>query len=92
MAKLMISIGPKADNKKMMRGIENEESDNESSETPDEMEVQCWADTLMRAEEIKNDPQKMKHVQPLLKKKLKTISSLADLRQVAKEKGMEEYD
>ena len=49
----------------------------------EDYEIEGWADTLMRAEEIKADPEKMKMLQPHLKKKVKAykkITSLADLK------------
>ncbi len=54
-------------------------------------EVQCAADTLMAAEEIKQDPKMMKLVAPLLDKKIKSIRSLEDLRaEAAKANGSED--
>jgi hypothetical protein len=60
----------------------------------DEWEIKCAVDDLIKAEEIKNDKEKMKYVYPLLQEKLgKTkaaIDSLEKLKSVAKEKQKEE--
>jgi hypothetical protein len=50
---------------------------------PDKWEIDSWCRTLMEAEEIRGDKNKMKYVQPLLNTKIKAIKSLADLRAVA---------
>lgn len=55
------------------------------SKKPEDYEVENWADTLMKAEDIKGDPEKMGHVQRHLAKKQKAIRSIADLRQAAKD-------
>lgn len=56
----------------------------------DEWEIKCAVDTLINAEEIKNDAAKMEYVKPLLKEKMegmsKAITSLEQLKAVAKEK------
>lgn len=56
----------------------------------DDWEIDCAVDALIRAEEIKNDSEKMKYVEPLLKEKLektkKAISSLTGLKAAAKER------
>jgi hypothetical protein len=54
-------------------------------EGPMDHEVDHWAKTLMDAEDIKNDPEKMKHVQPHLEKKANAIRSIADLKKKAEE-------
>lgn len=56
----------------------------------DKYEVENWADTLMKAEEIKQDAEKMKYVKQCLAKKKTAINSIADLRAVAQEKAEKE--
>lgn len=63
------------------------DGDGQDEETPPDHQIEHWADTLMRAEEIKNDPKKMKHIGPHLEKKQKAIKSIADLRKRAKDLG-----
>lgn len=58
----------------------------------DKYEVEGWAETLMKAEEIKADSEKMKYVKQCLAKKKKAISSIADLRAVAAEKAEEDME
>lgn len=53
------------------------------AEGPDEWEVKQWADTVHQAEEIKQDPKKWALVKDILNKKVKTISSIAELRDIA---------
>jgi len=53
---------------------------------PDKWEIDSWKKTIIEAEEIKADPEKMKHVMPLLQKTVKAIKNIEDLRSVAKEK------
>jgi len=55
-------------------------ADPKKSKVPEDYEISSAADTLMRAEEIKNDPRLMPHVHKHLQKKKKAISSLADLK------------
>lgn len=43
-------------------------------------QVERWVETLVEAEEIKQDPEKMKYVSKCMKKKKKAINSIADLR------------
>lgn len=62
----------------------------ENDKEPKEWEIESWANTLMCAEEIKNDPEKMKLVKPYLDKKVKAIKSIAQLR--AKGRAMMEDD
>lgn len=54
---------------------------------PDKWEIDNWVRTVIEAEEIRDDPEKMKHVAPLLEKKAasaqKAIRSIADLRSAA---------
>ena len=67
---------------------EDDEMENETEkEAPESWEIQCWADTLIKAAEIKSDAEKMKLVQPYLDKKATAIRSISDLRDVAKKKG-----
>lgn len=62
----------------------------------DEYEIKRCASVIMEAEEIKADEKKMKKVKEYLAKKAKgikkTISSIAELRDVAQEKAEEEMD
>lgn len=51
----------------------------------DKYEIENCMDTLIRAEEIKQDPEKMKQVSKLMGKKKKAISSIDDLRAAAQE-------
>lgn len=57
---------------------------------PDEWQIKEWCRTIVEAEEIKADPKKMKYVKPELDRKIagmkKAVSSLADLRTIAKAK------
>lgn len=48
--------------------------------------------TLMRAEEHKSDPKMMEHVHQKMKKQHKVISSIKELRKVAKAKPMDDLD
>ncbi len=45
----------------------------------DEWEIKDWVRTLKEAEEIKEDPEKMKLLKPHLKKEIKSIEDLKDL-------------
>jgi hypothetical protein len=67
---------------KPMVGMDEEKG--ETQKDPEEHEVAHWADTLLKAEDIKSDPHKMKHVDAHLAKKTKAIRSVADLRKRAK--------
>lgn len=62
----------------------------------DKWEVENWADTIVRAEEIKADPEKMKVVKMCMKKKYgaakKAIESIDDIRNARAEMEMEEYE
>lgn len=71
----------------MEKPMMEEMEDDTENEGPDEWEIRCWADKLIEAEEIKSDPEKMKLVKPFLDKKVKAITSVAQLREVAKQKG-----
>lgn len=66
----------------------------EGKREPDQWEIDSWCRTLMEAEEIKADPEKMKHVKPVLEKKVAAIAkldikSVDDLRAVAARKKSE---
>ena len=52
----------------------------------EQYEIEGWVSTLLSAEEIKNDSEKMALIKPFLEKKQKAIKSLADLKSVANEK------
>lgn len=56
----------------------------------DKWEVEGWVDTLMQAEEIKKDAEKMKYVSMCAKKKKKAIESIDDLRSRAQEVAEDE--
>lgn len=56
----------------------------------DEYELEDAVRTLCRAEEIKADKKLMKALTPHLGKKVKAINSVAELRNVAKTKILEE--
>lgn len=56
----------------------------EKDSTPEKYEIESAADTLTRAEEIKKDKRLMPHVKKHLAKKVKAISSIAELRDHAK--------
>lgn len=56
---------------------------------PPEHEISHAADTLQRAEDIKNDPKMMPHVHKHMKKKM---HSLKDLMKLGNEKAKEESD
>lgn len=62
----------------------------ECSEKYDEWDCKRYAETLLEAEEIKNDPKKMAAAEKHIAKMKKDISSLDQLRAVAKEKREEE--
>lgn len=67
--------------------IPNEEKEKKYGKY-DEWEIKCAVDTLLNAEEIKKDSEKMAYVKPLLDEKMnnlsKAISSLSDLKVAAK--------
>lgn len=52
----------------------------------DEYDCRHFAETLLKAEEIKNDPKKMAAADKHLKSLKKEITSLEQLKKVAKEK------
>lgn len=67
--------------------IESESEDKEKGYG--EYDLKCAVDTIIKAEEIKADKKLMDAIKPMLDKKvsaIKNISSLAELKKVAKEK------
>ena len=70
----------------------------------EEWEIKCAVNTLLEAEEIKADAEKMKYVAPFLKKKIanmkKAVTSIQDLKdirsakmsEVSLEEGEENYE
>lgn len=52
------------------------EIETEENEGPDEYEIKDWAETVMKAQEIKEDPEKMSLVQAHLEKKKSSIDSV----------------
>jgi hypothetical protein len=66
------------------------------SKKPDEWQIKDWCRTICEAEEIKADAEKMKYVKPELEKKIagmkKAVSSLSDLRTIAKSKTVKTED
>lgn len=56
----------------------------------DEYEIKDAVRTLMEAEEIKADSEKMKYVKQCIEKKKKAINSIADIKAAYKEKSMED--
>lgn len=58
----------------------------------EDWKVEDAASTLLRAEEIKQDSKMMSKVAPLLAKKKKAITSIADLKKVREERAMEEEE
>lgn len=75
--------------------MEDKPAEPKKSKGPEKWEIENWARTLMDAEEIKADADKMKLLQPMLSKKVKAIEgirSLADLRAKAKEVESAEED
>ena len=69
-----------------------EEVSEKKGKAPEKWEIEGWADTLIRANEIKADKKKMDLVRPFLSKKLKAIRSIADLEERAKLISKEEAD
>ena len=65
-----------------------------SAKKYEQYEIEGWADTIIKAEEIKADPKKMALVKPMLEKKhagmKKAISSIADLRALSHKSKEEE--
>lgn len=70
------------------------QSVSEDSECPyEKWEVEGWVRSICEAEEVKADPEKMKYVLPLINEKVKSmdavkksISSIDDIRKIAKDK------
>lgn len=62
----------------------------------DKWEVEGWADTIIRAEEIKADKEKMAAVKPILEKKIagvkKAVESIADIKAIRQEKAEKEME
>jgi hypothetical protein len=58
----------------------------EKKREPNKWEIDSWWRTLVEAEEIKADEEKMKYLRPKLDTKIKAIKSLEALRSVAKTK------
>lgn len=57
----------------------------EGKKGPDKWEIENWVRTIHDAEEIKSDPEKMKHCRPMLIKKGKAaIKTMEQLRAHAK--------
>jgi len=52
----------------------------------DDWELDDMVNTIIRAEEIKNDPEKMKAIGSRMDKKVKAVKSLSDLKKVRDEK------
>lgn len=74
-------------------GGESEDSEEKEYGKFDKYEIECAVDTLLRAEEIKADAEKMAYIKPLLEKKVssmkKTISSISELKAVRQKKAEE---
>lgn len=73
-----------------MKGIEVEIENEEKEKGYDEYDCRHFAETLMKAEEIKSDPKKMAAAEKHVKKMKKQISSIADLRKLANESSDED--
>lgn len=62
----------------------------------EDYEIESAVRTIVEAEEIKNDAEKMKYVKPLLSDKMqamkKTITSIEGLRKHAEEMNDEDYE
>lgn len=59
------------------------ESPDQQDETPEDYEISCWVDTVIKAEEIKMDVEKMKYVAPELAKRKLALDRVAPVRSVA---------
>lgn len=58
----------------------------EKKQAPADHEIQMWADTLEKAEEIKASPEKLKLVKKLIAKRqgnMSKVSSLKELKEIA---------
>jgi len=77
--------------KKLME-LEAKEKEAEESEEMDEYELEHCLETLLKAEEIKQDPKKMAQLKPLLAKKKKAILSFDGLRELAEKKSSSQED
>jgi hypothetical protein len=62
----------------------------------EDYEIESAVRTIVEAEEIKNDAEKMKYVKPLLSDKMqamkKTISSIGELREHAEKMNDSDYE
>ena len=73
--------------------VSEEKDDEEQGEAPEQYEIDSWVRTLLDAEEIKADSDKMKYVKPALDKKAGAIKKLGkytstdQLREKAKAMG-----
>lgn len=63
-----------------------------SKSAPEDWEVNHWTDTLAKAEEIKRDPKKMKHVKKHAKKQVIVYRSIQELRNHAKDMNESKED
>lgn len=76
-----------------MKSIEIEVKDEKDSEKYDDWKVECAYNDLMRAEEIKADPELMEKVAEFARKKLPgKIRSLKELRKIASKRIKEIND
>ncbi len=66
----------------------NVKESNKENGIPDEYEIKDAADTLMKAHEIRNNKNLMPHVHKHLNMKKKAISSIMELKHVAKNRIM----
>lgn len=66
-----------------MADIEVTVNDNtEGKKSPDKWEIERWACSIVEAEEIKADPEKMKYVEPVLKKKREAIEKACAVKSI----------
>lgn len=63
-----------------------EKEEKKEKEGYEDYELESKARCLMEAEEIKQDAKLMEALKPYLQKKAKAISSIAELKEVAKKK------
>jgi hypothetical protein len=68
----------------------------EDKEGPDEWEINNWADSIIRAEEIKLDQKKMKLVNPILAKKKEVLDkipmSIEKIKSIAADMPLDDND
>lgn len=62
-----------------MQSEDVKEDAKSKSKKYEDYELEGWVDTLQRAEEIKADPDKMKALGPLIRKKMRAFKSIEDL-------------